>query len=913
MWDKTGRRHGNVSLRSASRFALTLQVMAVVWAVAMAAPQGWMSRASAQVPRAGTSIGNQASASYTDGSGTQRTATSNPVTTIVTQVAGVDLEATQTVRGTAGQPVYFPHTVTNTGNAPDIFGLTATETADASNILNAGLLIFPDSNQDGRPDPGQPAITQSPNLQPGETFSFVVAGQIPDTATGAQPATVSVTATSTAPAGAPGTRTDTNTDTLQLTTNAVINVTKSVSSTQGAPGSGPFTYTLNYTNNGRIASGPLTLTDTLPAGLTYAPGTGFWSVGGTPGTPNLTDAPGGDPAGINYSVTGNTVTATIASVNPGASFYVSFGFNVAAGTSPGAKNNTASYTYDDDNNAGTPVIGPVNTNTVPFTVTASGGVTGTGDPAAGNQPVPQGGQTNFVNSFTNTGTGPDTFDITYPAVGAAGNNFPIGSAFQLFRASDASGANIAPLTDTNGNGTPDTGVLAAGGQVFIVLQVQLPPNASGTGPFNVNKTATSPTTGATVTVTDGIPSITPSAVDLTNRAGLTVVGGGTGVAGGNGLGPEASPINNYALAPGATIRIPLSVTNGGTLPANYNLSYSTTTGFAPPVLLPAGYTLSFENPAGGAITNTGNVPAGGTVNYVAVLTAPANAAPITQDIYFRIAESSNDGTAGSGAVDVLHDAFTVNTQRSISIDPNNSGQTFQGASVVYSHTLTNSGNQAETVTLNVANNQTGFTTVNYIDANNSGVIDAGDTVVPTGGTISVSAGGTVKILTQVFAPSGAAPGTVNVTTLTATGAGPGAPTSTATDTTTIVAGQLRLVKEQAADVNNDGTPEGAYGTSNISAAPNTGVRYRITVTNIGTTQVTNVVIADTTPAFTTYNAATGGPSATGPASLQLPDGSFQAANVAPANSGTGALNFTLATPLLPGQSVIVYFGVRVNG
>ena len=50
------------------------------------------------------------------------------------------------------------------------------------------------------------------------------------------------------------------------------------------------------------------------------------------------------------------------------------------------------------------------------------------------------------------------------------------------------------------------------------------------------------------------------------------------------------------------------------------------------------------------------------------------------------------------------------------------------------------------------------------------------------------------------------------------------------------------MKEQAADVNNDGTPEGAYGAANISLP----LRARafviaMTVTNIGTTQVTDVV------------------------------------------------------------------------
>ena len=43
----------------------------------------------AQAPQAGTSIGNQATATYTDGSGTTRAVTSNVVSTVVQQVASL--------------------------------------------------------------------------------------------------------------------------------------------------------------------------------------------------------------------------------------------------------------------------------------------------------------------------------------------------------------------------------------------------------------------------------------------------------------------------------------------------------------------------------------------------------------------------------------------------------------------------------------------------------------------------------------------------------------------------------------------------------------------------------------------------------------------------------------------------------
>src|SRR5215469_1898956 len=73
---------------------------------------------------AGTAIGNQASATYTDSSSVSRTATSNVVTTIVQQVASLTLTANGAKTASPGSPVFYPHTLTNTGNGSDSFTLT---------------------------------------------------------------------------------------------------------------------------------------------------------------------------------------------------------------------------------------------------------------------------------------------------------------------------------------------------------------------------------------------------------------------------------------------------------------------------------------------------------------------------------------------------------------------------------------------------------------------------------------------------------------------------------------------------------------------------------------------------------------------------------------------------------------------
>src|SRR5687768_17823985 len=80
-------------------------------------------------PPAGTSIGNQASATYTDASNTPRSTTSNVAITIVQQVSSSTLSASQAKFSPAGAQVHYAHTIVNTGNGTDTFNLTVVNAA----------------------------------------------------------------------------------------------------------------------------------------------------------------------------------------------------------------------------------------------------------------------------------------------------------------------------------------------------------------------------------------------------------------------------------------------------------------------------------------------------------------------------------------------------------------------------------------------------------------------------------------------------------------------------------------------------------------------------------------------------------------------------------------------------------------
>ena len=874
------------ALQRIRRPRIPAALLAVVFALLAVAA----SFAFAAAP-AGTSIGNQASATYTDASGVTRTVTSNTVQTVVQQVASLTLTANGAKTSSIGSTVYYPHTVTNTGNGTDTYALTVANVAGSAYTMT-GLTLYADN---GSGQPTGPAITTTGALAASASFKFIVAATVPATATSGQTNGITVTGTS----GFTVTQTAADTDTTTVTANAVINLTKAVSVASGAPGSGPYTYTLTYTNTGNSTASAVKITDTIPAGLTEGANSGLWSVTGATALTDAKATYGTAPNQITYDygvTTAGTVTATISNVAAGQSGTISFKMTVAATTAPGAINNTAAVAYNDG--SGTTVNGT--SNAVPFTVTQSTAVTITGATVAS---APQGGTATFPNVIKNTGAGTDTFNITLST-----GNYPTGTSFVLYKSDGAT-----PLLDTNGDGIPDTGPLAGGASYTVVVKAVLPTNASGTGPFTVNKTATSTVTPSVfATAADTLTAISASSVDLTNNAPIS----GAGVKG-VGPGPEATAQVTNAVNPGAATTFILVTNNTGPVADAYNLAASTVSTFASQ-LLPAGWTVTFKtdggagncSTTGATISGTATVAAGSSATVCAIVTVSAGFAVGTSDLYFRALSPA------SGAQDTIHDAVTVNAVRSITFTPNNTGQVFPGGSVVYSHTLTNTGNvvegngSASTITLPATNAQAGFTSVLYYDLNGSGTLNAGDPVIPAAGLQAVlpaglAPGQSITIFDKVIAPSGAAIGIVNATGITATTTN-GSYTSTApaaalaTDSTTVIAGNVTLVKMQGLDATCSGTPPGGYNSATITtgAVPGACIDYQITVQNVGSANATGVTVSDATPAYTLLSTA---PTTT-------------VGTITPPTPAVGAAGTVTATvgTLTPSQSAVVTFGVKIQ-
>ena len=861
--------------------------------------------AQAAPPPAGSTINNQASVTYTDSGGVNRTVLSNNVVTTVLQVASLTLTAnggglTGALNGTAGSIVYFPHTLTNTGNGTDTFNLTA-PSPGTGGFAMTNVQIFLDN---GSGLPTGPAITATPALLAGGIFKFIVAATLPGSATAGQTNAITVTATSVATPAINAV----NTDTTTVVVGANITLTKAVSASSGAPGSGPYTYTINYNNTGNSTATAVAITDAIPAGMVYVAGSSRWSVSGATALSDSGGSTGTAPNTITstYTAGSTTLVYTLNQVIAGGSGTLTFQVNVAAAAPAGIRVNTATTSYTSGASTLT-----ATSNGSPFNVTASSAVTFVGPAAVATAAA--GSVVSFNNLLTNTGTATDTFDISIVS-----NTFPAGTTIQLFNLATGS-----LLADTNGGGVVDTGPVVAGGTFTVILRATLPANAPASStPVTVVKRATSVNNNTVfANATDTLNAVTASTVDLTN----TQVSPTTGTLGAGNGGPsgEATAQTTNTTNPGTTTTFTLVVRNIGNASDNYNLQASTTANFSA-ITLPAGWSVTFKQATGPGIaagptnasctstgatlTNTGAIAVGAHAVFCAEVTVPVGATPGTFSLFFRSLSPS------SAASDIKHDAVIVSATRSLSLTPNGTNQTVPGGTVVYPHTLTNTGNALEggggfsTVTFALANNQAGFTATVHYDANGNGVIDAGEnpiTTVAGGIPGGLAPGASMALLVRVNAAAGAVAGQVNITTLSATTTN-GTYTSTvptvvtATDTTTIVSGNLQLLKEQALDANCDGLPDGAYVQTGISALPNGCVLYRITVTNAGGANATNVVITDATPTFTKISTLA---TAVAPATMT--------GGVSPAPTTTGTVT-TGAFTLTPGQSGTVTFGVRID-
>ena len=903
--------------------------------------------ALAEPPPADTVIGNQAAATYTS-EGTQVTVQSNLVETIVNEVYGLDLSASQTRNGAPGGFTFFPHTLTNNGNTDDQFALAIDETAAGDDFTLTNIAIFLDADQDGVPDNATP-ITLTPAILAGESLGLVVRATIPGAAAAGDGNDFTLTATSQG-STAPGEtlQSATNTDTVDITTDGILTVQKDQSLLVDADGNGvisvgdTISVNLQYTNSGIGDATNVLIEDILPATneagtpitLTYVDESGRWSD-----APNATitdasgnvDATNGQGATLDYRFTGPlTVAATIDTVPAGRSASVGFNYVVTAAPQGGFENIatvTTSTQTSTPSNTSTVTVAPAAALTFAdaagLSALAAGLDDGPGnldaaDPSANDADGTlddtvtnltdtfAGGSINFDFVLSNLGNGTDTLSLSVPT-----DSFPMGTVFDLVAAD-----GVTPLVG-------DEVTLQAGESVHVQLVATLPvgtPEVASPAGFAATVTATSQVDPGTENSTEAVFNgavIVPS-IDLANTdtGGTPTTGIGTGNRDDNG-----DPFENMTTDPGGTISFPMQVSVPAGSPAN---TFELTT--AP---LPEGWVATFIGPDGQPIQNTGALiptpsnPA--TFNYTVVITVPEGAPPVDQPIEVFATSPSN------GASDSVLNEVTVNEIVDLEIISNSTTQAAPGGVAVTSHTITNLGNSAILTGL-ISPGSTDpftdndFTAALYFDANDNGILDAADPVVTNvselvgpDGVAGLSPEEVARVFVRVQVPSTATLGiqeTGDVTVASALTTAGGAVTdqdltnNEVIDTVTVVSGDISFVKEQAVDEDCDGTLETAFSQASQSADPGHCLVYQIRADNSGFSDASDVVIRDTTPSFTSVEDCGGACTA----SFTI-NGTAATLPVLPLDEETGLVatsSNTSGFALTPGQRAEVRFTVQID-
>jgi uncharacterized repeat protein (TIGR01451 family) len=446
----------------------------------------FLPSAHAAAPSAGTNISNIASASYTDSNGSNKTVTSNVVTTTVLQVASFTLIADQTKTANANGQVSLSHTLTNTGNGSDTFNVAVANNDTRDNTTDnydfSGLKVYLDANKDGVPDSQTPVT--SVTLAAGESVNLIVqATTASNNVTAGDLGKLTVSAIS----GFDTSVTAKNVDTVKITNGAVISLLKSASvsnvdATSSSPAAREVEYTLAYQNTGNTTATNVTITDVLPAGLTYVAGSA--TVNGTA----VSDAADAD----GYNFTSGTATLVIPAVAANSSGVLKFKVQVVQNTPAGIITNIAEVDPDGPGTEGKTPSNPndvtvlgVKKGTINDSTTdafADGQSTTTPTPDVITKSTTQGTPVTFGVTagggepivVHNTGNVTEAFNITVNK-----NSLPTGSIVELFKAD-----GVTPLTDTNGDGVVDTGPIASGATYQVISKVTLPSGYSSTTPIN---------------------------------------------------------------------------------------------------------------------------------------------------------------------------------------------------------------------------------------------------------------------------------------------------------------------------------------------------------------------------------------------------------------------------------------------
>ncbi len=223
--------------------------------------------------------------------------------------------------------------------------------------------------------------------------------------------------------------------------------------------------------------------------------------------------------------------------------------------------------------------------------------------------------------------------------------------------------------------------------------------------------------------------------------------------------------------------------------------------------------------------------------------APANSVIGNQASATYVDNTATVRTSTSNTVQT-----TVSAVKSFTLTANGSRNAPPNAQVCYPHTISNTGNGADTYALNAATTggmfaHTGL--VYYLDADQNGQPDSGTAITSSG---PVNAGATFSFVVCGTTSAGATLGQQGTIIVSVTDTNSPAPTTlTNTDTTTIQPASITVNKKLSS------VPPPGYTPVTTGTSPNAGPLYIILdYTNNGTTQADSLVLRDVLPSGMLY-------------------------------------------------------------
>ncbi|HYY58100.1 MAG TPA: hypothetical protein VE842_12270, partial [Pyrinomonadaceae bacterium] len=313
-------------------------IAAILVAVIPASMAGVLAvRASDDPTEAGTVISNRAEATYEDEDGASYGTVSPTITITVLSVSTLVVTPDETESSDAIGPhesVTRIFRVCNTGNTPDLYTITRAEVNAPASIASLHFDTDASGTLTDADTLVQTGQTMSPRVRQGTCVGVVA---VIDTNDAAPQSALSIhlTARSNVVSAVNGTGEDSGTIINVVGKGSVVGSPddpalpplKTVNGSSRAvvaPGT-PFTYTIAFRNHGDVVAHSVTVSDELPAGVEYAPGSLRLDER------SLTDAEDGDEGKFALG----RVQVLLPQVEPGQLVKISFGATMTSGATAG--------------------------------------------------------------------------------------------------------------------------------------------------------------------------------------------------------------------------------------------------------------------------------------------------------------------------------------------------------------------------------------------------------------------------------------------------------------------------------------------------------------------------------------------------------------------------------------------------